>query len=261
MSNLVAVQDREFTKDQLELIKSTVARGATNDEMKLFLYRCQHMGLDPLKPGMVHFIKYGNNPGTIVIGIDGFRLKASKTGKHVGTKRGVTREDGKIVSAWAEVYRADWDHPAREEVPFVEYNTGKGNWAKMPETMIKKVAEVAALRMAFPDELGGLYSAEEMDQAHQPRNVAVVPHSDKAPDFEDLELEPIEVKSKEPDDEDPGSFVIGAGKNKGKRLRDLSRREIENFLGWYDEQIAAEKQMHSSVVEYADAARAYLEDV
>ena len=47
-----------------------------------------------------------------------------------------------------------------------EYNTGKAMWAKMPETMIKKVAEAAALRMAFPDELGGLYAQEEMDQAN-----------------------------------------------------------------------------------------------
>ena len=72
-----------------------------------------------------------------------------------------------MISAWAEVHRKDWTHPAREEVPFVEYNTGKGMWAKMPETMLKKCAEVAALRMAFPDDLGGVYESAEMDQAEQ----------------------------------------------------------------------------------------------
>lgn len=164
------------TPDQVELIKSTVAKGASNDELRLFLYRANELGLDPLKPGQIHFVKYGNSPGTIVIGIDGFRAKAAETGKHVGTKRGVLRDDkGRCVGAWAEVFRSDWLHPAREEVSLAEYTTGKGPWAKMPETMIKKVAECAALRMAFPEKLGGVYGDEEMHQAQAreetPKNV------------------------------------------------------------------------------------------
>lgn len=170
MSNVIPVIGSvDFTTEQLALIKTTVAKGATNDELQLFLYRCKRLGLDPLKPGHIHFIKYGNSPGTIVIGLDGFRYKASKTGKHTGTHRGVVRdESGVCIGAWCEVYRSDWTQPAREEVSLSEYNTGKGQWLKMPETMIKKVAEVAALRMAFPDELGGLYSVEEMEQAEKP---------------------------------------------------------------------------------------------
>lgn len=171
MANLVkrpdeAIESYGLSKDQLALVKSTVAKGATDDELNLFLYRCKNMGLDPLKPGQVHFVKYGSSPGTIIVGIDGFRARAAKTQKHVGTKRGLLRDDkGKCLGAWAEIYRSDWTHPAREEVTFSEYSTGRGQWVKMPETMIKKVAEVAALRMAFPDELGGLYSKDEMDQA------------------------------------------------------------------------------------------------
>lgn len=155
----------DWTPEQVQLITDVVARGATPDELKLFLYRCKNMGLDPLKPGMVHFIKYGNNPGTIVVGIDGFRSISERTGKKAGVKRGVVKENNKLIAAWCEVYRSDWKEPAREEVPFSEYNTGKGPWAKMPETMLKKVAEAAALRMAFPDALGGVYIHEEMDQA------------------------------------------------------------------------------------------------
>lgn len=169
MSNLATASQSEWTPAQLELIKSTVAKGASNDELKLFLYRCKHMGLDPLKPGQIHFIKYGNNPGSIVIGREGFRSKAASTKKHVGTKVGILRdESGQCIGAWAEVYRSDWTQPARDEVSLAEYNTGRAQWAKMPETMIKKVAEVAALRMAFPDELGGLYSDDEMAQAEPP---------------------------------------------------------------------------------------------
>lgn len=155
-----------LSADQIQLIKLTVAKGATDSELQLFLYRCKNMGLDPLKPGQVHFVKYGNNPGTIIVGIDGFRSKAARTGRHIGTKRGLIRDDnGKCIGAWCEVYRSDWSHPARDEVSLSEYNTGKAQWRSMPETMIKKVAEVSALRMAFPDDLGGMYSHEEMDQA------------------------------------------------------------------------------------------------
>lgn len=168
-----------WSEEEIQLIRDTVAKGATPQEFKLFLYRCRNMQLDPLKPGQIHFVKYGNSPGTMIVGIEGFRVRASRTGKHAGTKRGVTRDEkGRCNGAWAEVYRTDWTQPAREEVSLAEYNTGKAQWAKMPETMIKKVAEASALRMAFPDELGGVYTKEEMDQAepesHEPRQAPAI---------------------------------------------------------------------------------------
>lgn len=161
MSNAVAVK-QDWTPEQIQLITDTVAKGATRDELKLFLYRATKMGLDPLKPGQIYFIKYGTGPGSIVIGIEGFRAKAGRTGKMSGVKTGVIKDDnGTILYGWAEVSRSDWKEPARAEVPFAEYTKSSGNWAKMPETMIKKVAEAAALRMAFPDDLGGVYIPEE----------------------------------------------------------------------------------------------------
>lgn len=162
----------EFTPEQMHLITKTIAPGATPDELKLFLYRCGSLGLDPLKPGQIYFIKYGAGPGTIVVGIEGFRARAGKTGKLSGIKRGAIKDSkGILVGAYAEVYRSDWKECAREEVPLNEYDTKKGNWAKMPETMIKKVAEAAALRMAFPDDLGGIYTDAEMDQAEKSKPV------------------------------------------------------------------------------------------
>lgn len=159
------VEPSSWTGPQMKLITDVVARGATPDELKLFLYRCEKMGLDPLKAGQIFFIKYGTGPGTIVVGIEGFRSRAARTGKHQGTKRGVLRDDGgKCVGAWAKVYKDGWLHPAETEVALVEYSTEKNNWADMPETMIQKVAEAAALRMAFPDELGDVYTPEEMDK-------------------------------------------------------------------------------------------------
>lgn len=174
MSQLVSIQEAQWSPEQLKLITDVIARNASPDELKLFLYRCKNMGLDPLKPGQIHFVKYSNGPGTIVVGIEGFRTVAHRSGKLSGIKRGAIRDEkGNLVGAWAEVYRTDWQHPAREEAPLSEYNTGRGPWQKMPETMIKKVAEAAALRMAFPDSLGGVYTNEEMEQAESaPKRVA-----------------------------------------------------------------------------------------
>ena len=160
---------KDFTDEQLKLITETVAKGATKSELQLFLYRAKNLNLDPLKPGQIYFIKYGSGPGTIVVGIEGFRSRAAKTGKLSGIKRGAIKDSaGKLIGAFAEVYRSDWKECAREEVALKEYDTGRGNWQKMPETMIKKVAECAALRMAFPDDLGGVYAPEEMEQAENP---------------------------------------------------------------------------------------------
>lgn len=239
MSNLVV--QSEFTPHQLDLIKSTVAKNATDDELKLFLYRCKNMDLDPLKPGEVHFVKYGNNPGSMIVGIEGFRKRAARVGKLTGIKRGVLRDAaGKCIGGWCEVYRSDWQFPAREEVSLSEYSTGKNQWATKPETMIKKCAEVAALRMAFADDLSGLYSEEEM-QNNDPRDVKakeltqVVQETTEAPEFEQADYFKPEPAF-EP--EGPGDFVFSVGKTHvGKRLKDIGRLKLENFVNYVDGQI------------------------
>lgn len=188
MSNaVVAIQNQSWTPEQMKLITDVVAKGATKDELALFLYRCQNMGLDPLKPGQIHFVKYNaSSAGTIVVGIEGFRSIAHRSGKFSGIKRGVNRDEkGNIISAWAEVYRSDWQQSAREEVPMSEYNTGRGPWQKMPETMLKKVAEAAALRMAFPNELGGVYEKAEMDQAEANDLPNIRPENPPAGEFQE----------------------------------------------------------------------------
>ncbi len=263
MSNVVLrsanqVGEHEFSKEQLELIKATVAKGATDNELKLFLYRCKNMGLDPLKPGMVHFIKYGSSPGTIVVGIEGFRSKAARTGKLSGIKRGVINDDkGKLVGGWCEVFRSDWQHSAREEVLLSEYSTGKAMWAKMPSTMIKKVAEVAALRMAFADELGGVYAEEELERTvvndtQAKELTSRVKETQPAPEFEAAEYFMGEA---EPDTNDLGEYVVSVGKkHKGKKLKDIPVREMDNFIEW----VEAQESPHKSVVECVEKMKDYL---
>lgn len=262
MSKALAVVN-EYTREQLELIKSTVAKGASDDEFKLFIYRCKHMDLDPLKPGQVHFVKYGNAPGVIIVGIDGFRIKAARTGKHVGTKRGVIRDDsGKCIGAFCEVSRSDWKEPAREEVSLAEYMAEKANWKKMPETMIKKVAEAAALRMAFPDELGGVYTNEEMDQADMQNTQRLDPVT--VPSIvEEMREEAIDNGHYIPEalkDEDFGEFKCNFGRKfKDKRIRDIDPFELDGYIQWLIQSAVRTGQgLHPSVQIFVDKAEAYL---
>lgn len=163
-NELIVVEN--YSQEQIQLITETVAKGATPLELKLFLHRCNNLGLDPLKPGQIHFIKYNStSPGTVVVGIEGFRSKSGRTGKHVSTTRGVLRDGANITHGWCKIKRRDGRGEIQEyheEVPFIEYyNDRNPSWKKMPETMIKKVAEAACLRMAYPDDLGGIYIQEE----------------------------------------------------------------------------------------------------
>lgn len=273
MSDEKALALKEFTPDQLDLIKSTIARNATNDELKLFLYRCKNMGLDPLKPGQIHFVKYGQNPGTMVIGIDGMRARASATGKHVGTKRGVLKDDkGVLEGAWCEVYRKDWTVPAREEVPLKEYNSGKNNWVKMPETMIKKVAEAAALRIAFPDELGGLYSEDELDhtrevtaaQKEKTAQVGLIISRDGPAETIDVSgaLAHAIANTDSRNEESLEAYVCKTGSKtrKGKRLGDLNFVYLQDSLAWFKGEIANGVTLAPDVHEDMAAIDKFLEE-
>ena len=70
MSNALVTFDNE----QIGLIKRTVALGATDDELKLFIAQCQRTGLDPISK-QIYFIKRGGK-SNITTSIDGFRLIA-----------------------------------------------------------------------------------------------------------------------------------------------------------------------------------------
>lgn len=159
MESLQTIKANEWTSDQVALIKNTVARGTTNDEFKLFGYMASKYSLDPLIRE-IWCIKYGTAPATIFAGRDGFLSIAHRSGQFNGMK--TEREfdkDGKIISATCKVYKKEMEHPIEVTVYIQEYDTKKSNWARMPITMLCKVAESQALRKAF--NISGIYAEEE----------------------------------------------------------------------------------------------------
>lgn len=174
-----------FTQDQIDLIKTSLCKGLSDDEFKVFLYTCQRTGLDPFAK-QVYCVKRGNQM-TIQTGIDGYRLVADRSGKYAPGQEPTYVHDanGKLLSATAYVKKLTKDgtwHVVPATAHFDEYvqvfnNKPAGLWLKMPRTMLAKCAEALAIRKCFPAELSGVYTKEEMDQA----DVVEIHHSPKEP--------------------------------------------------------------------------------
>lgn len=114
----------------------------------------------------VYAIKYGEGY-SLVTSIDYIRKTAMRSGlagKSAPTF--VESKDGVIENCTITIKRSVdgiiGDYTAT--VYFKEYNTGKNQWASKPHTMIAKVAEMHALRSAFPEEMAKSYIEEEMQR-------------------------------------------------------------------------------------------------
>jgi phage recombination protein Bet len=193
MSNLAVVQNQVpsagmLTQQQIDLVKRTIAKEATNDELQMFLYLAQKYGLDPFKKE-IWFIKRAkkvdgqydyDNADTIIMtsrdgylkiaqsdpDFDGLKSFVVKEGDHfeidaqtdqVTHKFGIKR--GRIIGAWAVAYHKK----RRPVICFVEFDEYKQNspvWDKYPSAMIQKVAEVFVLKRQFG--INGLVTQEEI---------------------------------------------------------------------------------------------------
>jgi len=175
-----------FSRAQIDLIKRQVARGCSDDELQLFLYQCARTGLDPLSR-QIYALERREKVGdewvkrmSIQTGIDGLRLIAERTGRYAPgaeTTFEYAPKGGALRKATAYVKKLTHDgtwHTVSASAFWEEYvaTTRDGAptriWKEKPHVMLGKCAESLALRKAFPAEMSGLYTAEEMDKANIP---------------------------------------------------------------------------------------------
>lgn len=206
MANLAVVQGQgglssfqHWDREQLELIKTQISPDCSDQELMLFGQVCQRTGLDPFAR-QIYAIRRkdgGSYKMSIQTSIDGFRLIADRTGQYAGSDdpkfdeglslfehlksdRGnplvATTTVWKMVggvrcpftasASWGQYAQVFWKDSQQKLAPL---------WQKMPHLMLSKCSESLALRKAFPAELSGLYTREEMGQADNPVEHAIAP--------------------------------------------------------------------------------------
>lgn len=193
------VKRGELTISQIELISRTIAKGASPDELKLFLHQCDRTGLDPFSRQIYCIERWGYDAAkkqavksmVTQVAIDGLRVVAQRSNEYAGqTTPEWCGKDGKWVQVWLSdeppaaarvgVYRKDFKEPLyavarynayvqrKKAVPPEKIGEPNKFWATMPDLMLSKCAEALALRKAFPQDMSGLYIQEEMGQQPPP---------------------------------------------------------------------------------------------
>lgn len=155
-----------------------------NRQGRALLFReMQRTGLDPFAKHLYlreDWNKSANkNVYAVASTIDGFRIVAARQSTYEGqTAPQWCDKSGRWTDAWyvdappvaarIGVYVRGYREPMWGIARFNEYkpNGGAGfMWGKMPALMIAKVAEALAIRKAYPDQLSGVYTDDEMQQA------------------------------------------------------------------------------------------------
>ena len=176
----------------LDLIRRTVAKKCSDDDFAVFIHQVRRLRLDPLARQIYCQHRWNKKQSchvmSIQTSIDGFRLIAERTNHYAGQLGPFwCGQDREWMDVWVEktpptaakvaALRDDFKEPLWSVARFDAYADKRDNkpqqmWATMPDLMIAKCAEALALRRAFPQELSGLYTGDEMQQAGEPEQPA-----------------------------------------------------------------------------------------
>lgn len=181
------VQRRGINEAQWRTLMGSLYPGARSESVLMVLDYCAARKLDPMKKPCHIVPMEVKVAGTeryewrdvVMPGIYEHRTTATRTGLYLGHATPTYGPDaeyaGVTAPTWCDFTAYRWNPTAnmRAEFPVRTFfkevvalkSGGKANqrWARAPQQMLCKCAEAAALREAFPEEIGGEQTAEEMD--------------------------------------------------------------------------------------------------
>lgn len=195
----------------------------TDEEVYNFMKLCEYSELNPFL-NEAYLVKFGQQPAQMIVSKEAYMKRANRNPNFNGFKAGVVvmrnndiiHKEGQtiypneqLLGGWARVYRKDIENEFYQEVSLQEYGKGQATWKQMPANMIRKNALVGALREAFPEDLGGMYTEDEPTfEDGDPKVVTEASDTtsklldDFKSDQPKEEPEPVEDKEDEPIDAD-----------------------------------------------------------
>jgi len=242
-------------------VRDLICRGQrhkpTDEEVMAFIEFCRYMKANPFI-GDAHLIKYSErDPASFVVGVDYHVKTADKNPQYDGYEAGiiVRTADGKLeerigafllddedlLGGWCRVYRKDRSRPVTVKVNLDRYQkmrfnekTGKWEpqalWRTNAADMIMKVAISQAHRKAFPKDLRGAYTEDEI----RPETVdaEVVAESDEERTLEHVKAEAFAFfreRGLEFSDEDMTAYMEHAAEALGLPLAATIQRALEGL--------------------------------
>jgi len=237
---------RIIEPSQIQLLKDTICKDLTDDEFNLFLYVSKRTGLDALARQIYAVkrwnAKLGRNEMTIQTSIDGFRVVAERSNKYAGQLGPFwCGDDGVWCDVWLKkempiaakvaVLKSDFKEPLWAVAKFDSYaqRTKEGKlaqfWQKMGEHMIAKVAEALALRKAFPQDLSGIYTSDELANDE----ISII-----------KDVSPKELKKEEPKKEESKKAIKNYADNPPASLGQFQKiKEFREILNITTDQLKA----------------------
>lgn len=161
----------------------------SDQEIVMFLQLCKFQKLNPFL-NEAYLVKYRSKqgpdkPAQIIVSKEAFMKRANSNPHFRGLKAGIMVANGddiklrdgavklpkeQLIGGWATVERDDRE-ATHVEISLDEFGKGQSTWKSMPNNMIRKTAIVNALREAFPETLGDMYTEDDKNPHEAPVQV------------------------------------------------------------------------------------------
>lgn len=263
MTNVVAITAAPYsqlTPERLELLKRQFCKGSSDDEFALFVEYCRRTGLSPEARQIYATQRWDSkekrNVMQVQASIDGLRLVAERTGKYAGQLgpywcgpdgewKDVWLKSDMPVAAKVGILRSDFKEPLWAIAKWDSYaqKTKEGNitamWIKFKDHMLAKCAEALGLRKAFPQELSGLYTNDEMGQTttvdvSPVKSEEIIEPQVVAEVVEEPELQPSERQYRALSRfTDIGYTQTRVEQYVGRKLVDWAEADFQKLKDWY----------------------------